>query len=323
MDTALITGITGQDGTYLAELLAGKGYRVVGTSRVPEASPAPAGPAFELRTLDLEDSFAVTTLVGELAPAHVYHLAGQSSVALSFSEPASTFASIATSTLNVLEAVRTAASNARLFVAGSGEVFGDSDGTPADERAAFRPLSPYAAAKAAAAGLTRAYRASYGLFACVGFLYNHESPRRSERFVTRKIVRAACEIAAGRRDHLELGNVAVVRDWGWAPEYVEAMWRILTADAADDFIVATGKSHSLEHFVELVFAEVGLSFREHVTSQPALFRPAEARALLADPEHAREKLGWKATVDLEGVARRLVASERAVLGLDAQAAERP
>jgi GDPmannose 4,6-dehydratase len=313
MTTALITGVTGQDGSYLAELLTGKGYRVIGTSRTAAGTSGPPPMAGERCQLDLADPAQARELVSKVRPDRIYHLAGQSSVGLSFAEPQATFVSIASSTLHVLEAVRLAAPEARLFVASSGEVFGDTGATAADESTPFRPLSPYAAAKAAAAELVRAYRASYGLFVSVAYLYNHESPRRPERFVTRKIVRAACEIAAGLRQNVELGDLTVVRDWGWAPEYVEAIARTLEAPEADDFVIATGQSHPLSRFVELVFSELGLDWRKHVVTEPALFRAAEARALRANPARAAAKLRWQAETELDGVARRMVEHERAVL----------
>jgi len=312
MTTALITGATGQDGSYLAELLAGKGLYVVGTTRSLER-PATEAIRGELRVLDLAALDQVRALVKELRPERIYHLAGQSSVALSFAEPHATFVSIATSTLHVLEAVRLELPAARVFVASSGEVFGDTGATPANEDTAYRPLSPYAVAKAAASELVKNYRACYGLYAGVGYLYNHESPRRPPRFVTRKIVRAACEIAAGLRKDVELGDLTVVRDWGWAPEYVDAIARALEAPAADDYVIATGQSHSLATFVELVFAELGLDWKKHVVTQPGLFRPQEARDLRANPARAANKLGWRAQTLLEGVARRMVESERAAL----------
>jgi GDPmannose 4,6-dehydratase len=323
MTTALITGVTGQDGSYLAELLSGKGYHVVGTSRAAPGNSAATALSGERCQLDLANAANVRELVAQVRPDHIYHLAGQSSVGLSFAEPSVTFVSIASSTLHVLEAVRLAAPEARLFVASSGEVFGDTGSTAADEATPFRPLSPYAAAKAAAAELVRAYRASYGLFASVGYLYNHESPRRPERFVTRKIVRAACEIAAGLRQEVELGDLSVVRDWGWAPEYVDAIARVLDAAEADDFVIATGQSHPLSKFVDLVFSELGLDWKKHVVTQPALFRPAEARALRANPAHAATRLRWQAETGLEGVARRMVEHERALLASVAEARQAP
>lgn len=311
MKTALITGVMGQDGTYLADLLAGKEYRVVGTSRSAEGVTAPS--AVDLRTLDLGDAKAVARLVHELAPDEIYHLAGQSSVGRSFDEPVETFHSIATSTLNVLDAVRVEAPRSRLLVAGSGEVFGDTGGDPANEGTPFRPASPYAAAKASAAELVRVYRASYRVHAVVAFFFNHESPRRPERFVTRKIARGACEIALGRQQHLELGDLSVVRDWGWAPEYVAGAYAALQTDAPADFVFATGESVSLERFVEATFGAAGLAYRDHVKLNRAFLRPNEVPVLRADPGLAERTLGWRAETRFAEVARRLVEAERATL----------
>jgi GDPmannose 4,6-dehydratase len=310
MKTALITGVTGQDGQLLSELLVGKGYRVVGTSR--SAGAAPAG--VERRVLDLLDLGSTAALVREVSPDELYHLAGQSSVGYSFADPVGTFHSIASSTLSLLEAVRASARPVRLFVAGSGEAFGETGQQGADESTPFRPNSPYAAAKAAAAELARVYRRSYGLFVGVGFLFNHESPRRPERFVTRKIVRGACEIALGRRSTLELGDLSVVRDFGWAPEYVEAFWKMLALDTPEDFVLGTGIPKPLAEFVELVFASLGLNASDHVRHDPSLVRPTEIAVLCANPSHAARRLGWRATTPLAEVARRMVEAEQALLG---------
>jgi GDPmannose 4,6-dehydratase len=310
MKTALVTGVMGQDGSYLASLLAERGYRVVGTSRTTRSELA-AGSRVELRTVDLEHAPTVTALLAEVAPSEVFHLAGQSSVGQSFGDPAGTYRSIVPTTLNLLEAARGMSPRPRLFVAGSGEVFGDTGTTRADEKTPFSPRSPYAVAKCAAVELARAYRTHYGVFASVGFLYNHESPRRPATFVTRKIVRQACDIAAGRATTLELGDTSVVRDWGYAPEYVDAMWRALQSDAPDEFVIATGQSHPLAHFVQLVFRRLGLDPEKHVVSNPKLHRPSEVRALHADPSHAERVLGWKAQTTLEGLARTMVDAELA------------
>jgi len=314
MKTALITGITGQDGTYLAELLSGKGYRVLGTSRTPQ----PEGVlGTEVRALDLSDAAGVARVVDEVNPDEIYHLAGQSSVGLSFAEPRATFESIAVSTLSVLEAVRQRRPNARLFVAGSGEIFGDTGGHPATETTPLRPKSPYGVAKSAAAELARVYRDSYGLFAVTGFLYNHESPRRPERFVTRKVARGASEIALGLRASLELGDLSVVRDFGWAPEIVVGIHAMLQTSTPEDFILATGESVPLERFVEAAFTAAGLDYREHVQHSDTLLRANEVRAMHADPSRARDKLGFRAETRHAEVARRLVDAERAVLSGEA------
>lgn len=313
MNTALITGVTGQDGSYLAELLLGKGYRVVGTTRSDRRDFPFMAKGLELRQLDLQNYEAVGGLLRELAPNEVYHLAGQSSVGMSYRDPAGTFVSVACGALHVLEALRVTRLPARTFVASSGEVFGDVGSDRAHEQTPFHPNSPYGVAKAAAASLVQNYRSAYGMHVCVGLLFNHESPRRPAQFVTRKIVRAACEIALGRSGKLELGDLSVVRDWGWAPEYVDAFWRMLRLEQPEDFVLATGQSQPLEQFVSEVFDRLGLRFRDHVISNPELFRPNETRAQRADPARAAEQLGWRATTHLSEVARLMVDAERRTL----------
>ena len=315
MKTALVTGVTGQDGYFLAGLLLEKGYRVIGTSRTPAtALGVPAG--VELAALDPAELAATSELFGRVRPDEVYHLAGQSSVGASFVDPVGTFQSVASGTLGVLEAARLAERGIRVFLASSAEVFGDTGGVPADESTPFAPRSPYAAAKAAAAELAVAYRLAYGTFVCVGYLFNHESPRRPERFVTRKIVRGACEIALGRQSRLSLGDLSVIRDWGWAQEYVEAMWRMLALEAPDDFVIGTGESHALEHFVKLAFSEVGLDASAYVDQDASLHRPTEIHALSANPRHAEVKLGWHADTRVAEVVRRMIAAEKKLLGAE-------
>ena len=307
MTTALVTGITGQDGGYLAELLAAEGWRVVGIARSLPLRP-PTGEA-ELVIGNVEDGDHLSRIVAETAPTRIYHLAGQSSVGASFADPVGTFRSIALGTLNVLEAARHAAVRPKVLVASSGEVFGDLGSEAACETTPFRPLSPYGAAKAAAAHFAASYRSAYGLHATIAYFYNHESPRRPRAFVTKKIVRGACRIARGLEQRLELGDVSVVRDWGWAPEYMEAAHRIMALDAPEDFVIATGTSCSLREFVDHVFSSLGLRSEDHVATNPALFRPAEIPAMRALPSRAVERLGWRAGVRVEEVARRLVEAE--------------
>jgi GDPmannose 4,6-dehydratase len=310
MKTALITGITGQDGTYLAELLSGKGYHVVGTSR--SAAPGRTTPAgAQIVPVDVTNAEAVLQLVQDLRPAEIYHLAAQSSVGVSFAEPVETFVVNAGGTLNVLEAARRANPQPRVLLAASGEIFGDTGGAPANERSALRPLNPYSAAKAASVHAAQSYRAAFGVFVSVAYLYNHESPRRDSRFVTKKIVRAACRIARGLERTLELGDISVVRDWGWAPEYVEAAARILALDAPDDFVIASGNSISLERFVAAAFARAGLRSSDHVVHNRGLVRSVDIPIMRADPSRAAERLGWRATVSGEEVAERLVDAELA------------
>jgi len=314
--SALIFGISGQDGAYLANLLLAKGYLVHGTARNVDASSlqnlARLGILTRVHTasVDVSDFSGVARALERVRPDEVYNLAGQSSVGLSFSRPLETFESIGMGTLNVLEAIRLSGRPIRLFNAGSGECFGDSGGRAADERTPFHPASPYATAKAAAFWQVSNYRDSYHLFACTGILFNHESPLRSERFVTRKIVIAACRIAAGRLGPLRLGNLGVERDWGFAGDYVEAMWLMLQQPEPDDFVLATGRSYKLRDFVREAFSHVGLDWREHVEIDPALFRPSDVEIMRADPGKALRVLGWRARHAADAVARLMVDAER-------------
>jgi GDPmannose 4,6-dehydratase len=312
MKTALITGITGQDGTYLAELLSSKGYRVVGTGLPLAPGEAPRR-GVELFEVDVADADAMARLVAAVRPVHVYHLAAQSSVGLSFAEPAETFRTNTLGTLNVLEAARKLDPMPRVLVAASGEVFGDIGNAPANERTPLKPSNPYSASKAASIHAALGYRASFGLPVSIAYFYNHESPRRGANFVTKKIARAACRIARGLEQRLELGNTAVVRDWGWAPEYMDAALRILELDAPDDFVIASGTSISLDEFVDVAFARVGLRAKEHVVHDPSLMRAADIPAMRADASNAAERLGWRASIFGTAVAERLVDHERAAL----------
>lgn len=312
--TALICGISGQDGTYLAQLLLSRGYRVVGTSRDAQSN------RFDnLRQLSILDDVetismshvdfrSVLQAITHAEPDEVYNLAGQSSVGLSFQQPVETLDSIAVGTINLLEALRFSRSNARIYQAGSSECFGNTGDQPANEETPFRPRSPYATAKAAAHWTVANYRDAYGLFACSGILFNHESPLRPERFVTRKIVSGAVRIAR-EGGTLHLGDLSVSRDWGWAPEYVEAMWLMLQQEAPDDYVVATGRSHSLEDFCAAVFAELDLEMDMYVESDPALRRPSDIAKSLGNPSRAQDKLGWRARSDMATIVHRLVAAE--------------
>ena len=327
--TALVCGISGQDGAYLAELLLAEGYEVVGTTRDPRRASFEGLERLGVRgnvrieAVDLGDRGQVGRVLDEVRPHEVYNLAGQSSVGRSFELPAETFESIAVVTLNVLEGARTANAPMRLFNAGSGECFGDTGGRAADERTPFRPLSPYAAAKAAAFWLAATYRAAYGAFACTGILFNHESPLRPERFVTRKIVAAACRIARGHDERLRLGDLSIARDWGWAPEYVRAMWLTLQQPSPDDYVIATGSTHTLREFVRLAFARVGLDWEDHVDVDPALFRPTESPTVRADPAKALAGLGWKAERHMEEVVRLMVHAEMEGVAAPQRHASRP
>lgn len=313
---ALIVGVTGQDGAYLARHLLALGYEVNGAARHV------TGPALErlerlgvrervrLHALSLPDAEGARALVERLRPTELYGLGGQTSVGASFLDPEGTHRSVGQGTLDLLEAVRLTGSATRVYTACSSEMFGERGAAPLNEEAPLQPLSPYGEAKVLALQHTRHLRRAYGLYACAGILFNHESPLRPEYFVTRKVVRAACRIAAGERTPLTLGDLSIRRDWGWAPEYVEAMHAMLQLAEPQDFVVATGRQHSLEDFVAQAFACVGLSWRAHVISDPALFRPREIRANVGDPSRAASILGWRARTGFSQLVERLVAAER-------------
>ena len=260
-------------------------------------------------SMSTTDFRSVLQVLLRVRPAEVYNLSGQSSVGLSFDQPVETLESVATGTLNLLEAIRFSGLPVRFYSAGSGEVFGDTDGVPATEEMRFAPRSPYAVAKAAAYWQVTNYREAYQLHACTGILFNHESPLRPERYVTRKIVAAACRIADGNPETLILGNMDVARDWGWAPEYVEAMWLMLQQDIADDYVVATGDTHTLAEFVEAAFSCVGLNWHDHVRTDSSLFRPADIRRGAANPHKANSKLGWRAKKGLNDIVAAMVNAE--------------
>lgn len=314
MKTALICGVSGQDGAYLARLLLAKGYNVHGASR--DAQTAAFGGLkrlgiFEHMSLEsttITDFRSVLQTLRRVKPDEIYNLAGQSSVGLSFDQPVETLESISVGTLNLLEAIRFMDRPIRFYNAGSGECFGDAR-EPADEMTAFRPRSPYAVAKSAAHWEVSNYCDAYSLFACTGILFNHESPLRPRRFVTRKIVSAACRIAAGDTERLKLGDTSIQRDWGWAPEFVEAMWLMLQRDTPESFVIATGKSHTLEEFTACAFAEVGLRWQDHVDIDRALLRPADITYSAANPQAAALKLGWKATHSMPAVVKMMVEAE--------------
>jgi GDPmannose 4,6-dehydratase len=314
--TALICGISGQDAAYLAQLLLNRGYRVVGTSR--DAAMASFA---NLTRLGIRDRVKVTSssltdfrslirVLLEVEPHEIYNLSGQTSVGLSFEQPAEALESIAYATLNLLEAIRLLKRPVRFYNACSSECFGDITGVPADEETPFRPRSPYAVAKAAAFWQVSSYREAYDLHACSGILFNHESPLRPERFVTQKVVAAACRIAAGSRERLRLGDLAVERDWGWAPEYVEAMWRMVQEDEPSDYVICTGETQPLSAFVDEVFGAVGLSAKDYVEEDRTLFRPSDIRSSVGSAARARERLGWAAQYHMRDVARAMVNAAR-------------
>ncbi len=312
MKQALICGVSGQDGAYLAQLLLEKGYAVCGTSRDAQMSSFKnlvtlgIKDRVKLESMALTDFRSVLQVLKKIKPDEIYNLAGQSSVGLSFEQPVETLESVATGTLNLLEAMRFIDTPIKLYSAGSSECFGDTGEKAADEQTPFRPRSPYAVAKAAAFWELANYREAYGLFACSGILFNHESNLRPERFVTQKIVAAAKRIANGDRTPLYLGNLAVRRDWGWAPEYVEAMYLMLQQAQPDDYVIATGVSYRLEDFVSETFAAVGLQWQKHVSIETSLFRPTDLAVGLGNPTKAKLKLGWEAKYQMPDVVRMMM-----------------
>jgi GDPmannose 4,6-dehydratase len=315
MKTAIIFGVSGQDGAFMAELLLEKGYRVVGASRqVGRSCPVNLcrlniNERVELVACDRLDGESLVQLLQRIRPHEIYDLAGQSSVAISFERPVETLESITLANLNLLEAIRCLDFPVKLFNAGSSECFGDTGGKPATEETPFAPRNPYGVAKASACFQTANYRRIYGLFACTGILFNHESFLRPETFVTRKIVTTACRIARGSRETLVLGNMNIERDWGWAPEYVKAMWLMLQQETPEDYVVATGTTSSLGRFVDLVFDQLGLDWTNHVKTDKRFLRPTDVMAVRADPGKALSKLKWKAENTTCDVARLMVEAE--------------
>ncbi|HAX74440.1 MAG TPA: GDP-mannose 4,6-dehydratase [Cyanobacteria bacterium UBA11372] len=316
MKKALICGVSGQDGAYLAQLLLNQGYDVCGTSRDAQISSfgnlvrLGIRDRLKLESVVLTDFRSVLQVLKKVEPDEIYNLAGQSSVGLSFEQPVETLESITVGTLNLLEAIRFTGKPIKFYNAGSSECFGDIGDNAADENTPFRPRSPYAVAKAAAFWEVANYREAYGLFACSGILFNHESPLRPERFVTQKIVAAACRIAAGSEEKLYLGNVSIERDWGWAPEYVEAMYLMLQHTEPDDYAIATGESCKLEDFVAETFACLGLNWQEHVVTDASLLRPTELAISRGNPTKAKEKLGWQAKYKIKDVVRMMVEARK-------------
>jgi GDPmannose 4,6-dehydratase len=312
MKRALITGISGQDGAYLAKHLLGLGYEVWGTSRDAQVASfrnlerLGIKDRIRLESLAVNDFRSVLQVLAKVQPEEVYNLGGQSSVSLSFQQPVETLESISVSTLNFLECIRFMGKPIRFYNASSSECFGDLNGAPANELTPFRPRSPYAVAKAAAFWQVANYREAYGLYACSGLLFNHESPLRPERFVTKKIALAAARIAHGLQKHLTLGNTNIWRDWGWAPEYVEAMHAMLQLQKPDDFVIATGHSCSLQEFVEMAFQQVGLDSAPYVIIDQYLFRLTEIEVGRGDASRAASVLNWRAKTRMPDVAKLLV-----------------
>ncbi len=312
---ALIIGITGQDGAYLAKHLLSKGYEVTGSSRDVMASSFNNLNTLGIRSqvklisVSINDFRSVFNAIQTSAPDEIYNLAGQTSVGLSFDQPVEAIESIAIGTLNILEVIRLLSKPVRFYNAGSSECFGDTGDTPANEQTAFAPLSPYAVAKSTAKWLINSYRESYGLYACTGILFNHESPLRPERFVTQKIIAGAAKIKAGQLDKLQLGNLDISRDWGWAPEYVEAMWLMMQLDQPDDFVIATGRKESLKYFVAKSFEYFDLDWQKYVEIESSFFRPNEIVSSVGNPEKAIRVLGWKKPTDIDGVIKMMCAEK--------------
>lgn len=314
--TALIFGISGQDGACLARHLLSRGDKVIGTSRdagvggFSNLTRLGLREKVKLESAAITDFRSVLQVISRAQPDEIYNLAGQTSVGLSFDQPVETLESVALGTLNILEAMRFLGGKMRFYNACSSECFGDTHGEPADEETAFRPRSPYGAAKAAAFWEVANYREAYGLFACSGILFNHESSLRPERFVTQKIVQGARRIASGEMDGpLRLGNLAIERDWGWAPEFVEAMALMLRLEAAEDFVIATGETRPLRDFVARAFSAHGLDWEKHVVSDPAFFRPTDLAKSCANPSKAERLLGWRARRKMDEVVQAMGAGE--------------
>lgn len=320
--TALITGITGQDGSYLAELLLDKGYEVHGLvrrsselkrDRIDHLHQAPFADRITLHHGDLDEPLGLVRILQQTRPDEVYHLAAQSHVQVSFELPDYTGSATGVGTMRLLEAIRLSEVGSRFYQASSSEMFGSAP-PPQSELTPFHPRSPYAVAKVYSYWATVNYREAYGMFASNGILFNHESPRRGENFVTRKITKAVAAIAAGTQDKLYLGNLDARRDWGFAGDYVEGMWRMLQHDTPDDFVLATGEAHSVREFCEAAFGHVGLDYDDHVVVDERFFRPAEVDYLLGDATKARESLGWTPTTSFTELVTMMVDADLAAVG---------
>ena len=327
MRVALITGITGQDGSYLTELLLSKGYAVHGLVRRSSntvrqrldhltADSSVYGQRLFLHYADLDDITTVRRLLLKIRPEEVYHLAGQTHVGASFDIPESTCEFTAMGTLRLLEILRDLDPKPRFLHASSSEIFGRPNDWPQTEATSFSPVTPYGVAKAFATQMVKVYREAFGFYACNAICYNHESPRRGESFVTRKITRSVARIKHGLQDRLMLGNLQARRDWGFAGDYVDAMWRILQQDKPDDFVIATGKDHTVQDFLEIAFGQVGLDYRQYVSVDPKFFRPTDVERLLGDPSHAKQALQWTPATKFADLVKMMVQSD-----LDAVAAD--
>ena len=316
MTTALITGVTGQDGSYLAELLLGKGYEVHGVIRRASSfntqrldsiyrDPHEVGVRFRMHYGDLSDSGSLVNLIRQLEPDEIYHLGAQTHVKVSFDVPEYTSDATGMGTVRILEAIRSSGISTRFYQASSSEMFGSAP-PPQNEETPFHPRSPYGVAKVFAHWMTVNYREAYGMFATNGILHNHESPRRGETFVTRKISRAVARIKAGLQEKLYLGNLDATRDWGYAPEYVEAMWMMLQQDTPEDFVIATGEGHTVREFAQVAFNHADLDWEQYVEVDPDYYRPSEVDELIGDPSKAKRVLGWEPRTTFEELARLMV-----------------
>lgn len=312
MKKALIIGISGQDGSYLAKLLLEEGYQVHGTSRDADLSnfnglkKLNIIDRIKLHSMSLIDFRSVMQTILQIEPDEIYNLAGQTSVGLSFLQPVETLESISIGSLNILEVLRFHKLPIKFYNACSSECFGETKGKAADEETPFKPRSPYAVAKSAAFWQVANYREAYNLFSCSGLLFNHESPLRPARFVTKKIIDTACNISKGKKDKLVLGNISIFRDWGWSPEYVNAMHLILLQDKPDDFVIATGKSTSLEKFIDLTFQYFDLDYKDYLVIKNELIRPTDISYSLGDPSKAQKILNWTPTVFVEEIIHKMI-----------------
>jgi GDPmannose 4,6-dehydratase len=326
MQKALITGITGQDGSYLAEFLLSRGYEVHGlirrsssfnTGRIDHIYIDPHDPKARLffHYGDLSDGSQLSNLIYNIQPDEIYHLGAQSHVRVSFDIPEYTADITGIGTTRVLEAIRRSGIKTRFYQASSSEMFGDSP-APQNEKVPFRPRSPYATAKVYAYWMVKNYRDGYNMHACNGILFNHESPRRGETFVTRKITRAIAHILAGKQDEIYLGNLEAKRDWGFAPEYVETMWLMLQQDKPDDYVIGSGEAHSVKEFLEEAFAYVNLDWRKYIKIDPRYFRPTEVEFLLADTSKAKKELGWEPKVTFKDLVKIMVDCDMEIENLD-------
>ncbi len=327
MPSALITGITGQDGSYLTELLLSKGYAVHGLVRRSSntvrqrldhltGNVAVYGQRLFLHYADLDDITTVRRLLVKIRPEEIYHLAGQTHVGASFDIPESTCEFTAMGTLRLLEILRDLDPKPRFLHASSSEIFGRPDHWPQTESTSFNPVTPYGVAKAFATQMVKVYREAFGFYACNAICYNHESPRRGESFVTRKITRSVARIKHGLQDRLMLGNLQARRDWGFAGDYVDAMWRMLQQDQADDYVIATGQDHTVADFLEVAFGQAGLDYRQYVAVDPKFFRPTDVERLLGDPSHAQKTLQWTPATKFPDLVKMMVQSDLQAVAAD-------